>query len=88
MDVFVVALGMGALIFVVGRYLIQAALSVLTLLTAWEGGRHMYEFMKEYGGMLLCELVSVFVIISYFLPMLCGGTLGQIIMQYMAGLLG
>lgn len=48
----------------------------------------MYEFMKEYGGMLLCELVSVFVIISYFLPMLCGGTLEQIIMQYMAGLLG
>lgn len=48
----------------------------------------MYEFMKEYGGMLLCEVVSVLVIISYFFPMLCGGTLGQIIMQYMAGLLG
>lgn len=35
MDVFVEELGMGALIFVVGRYLIQAALSVLTFLTAW-----------------------------------------------------
>ncbi len=35
MDVFVEELGMGAVIFVVGRYLIQAALSVLTLLTAW-----------------------------------------------------